>query len=287
MSKRVLFVRCLCCLVVLTLISCGSTPTGSSNPAPTYGPTNPVSASPESAVSSPPATHTSTPLQVTGISITMNPANFSTINCGASLNIVFTAQITVASGSGGGTIPITWNIDQSSIAGTASFTPGETSRTVTYVLSNYAVQLNSSSTVSGSLSAGKAGNTLTSSTATPSGRCNLPGPFQVVSITITTNPASIATIPCGTVINVTYTASVMIAPNSNAGTVNLTWNAVYRHPAVSITFAPAQTLGTTSVVLTGKVNHTTLFLQPVSLASSSPNVIQSAGVTPGGAGQCA
>ncbi len=141
MSKRALFVQCLSCLVVLALNSCGSAPTVSSSPATTGGPTNAVPASPESVVSSPTAARTFTPLQVTGVSITMDPANFSTINCGASLNIVFTAQITVAGGSGGGTIPITWNINQAVKAGTASFTPGQTSRTVTYVLNNYVVQL--------------------------------------------------------------------------------------------------------------------------------------------------
>ena len=284
MSIRFLTMRFLFCLVALSLISCGSTPTDSSNQTPVDAPTTAPSVSP---ASSPTTAPTGMPLQVTGVSIAMNPTNLSPINCGTSLNIVFTAQISVASGSEGGTLPITWNINQAAIAGTASFNPGQTSQTVTYTLSNYVVQLASSLAVHGSLSAGKAGNALTSATATPSGRCNLPGPFQVVSITISTSPASISSIICDTVINVTYIATVTIAPNSNAGTVSLAWSAVYRHPTVSITFAPAQTVGTTTVVLTGKVNHTTLFLQPVSLASTSPNVFHSAGVTPGGAGQCA
>src|SRR5579864_7170374 len=239
MSKHMPFRWLLFCLVALTLASCGST-TDTPGSTPTDVPTS-AAATAASPATSPTAAQTFTPLQVTGISITMNPTNLQPINCGAAVNIVFTAQISVAAGSGGGVLPITWNINQSAIPGTATFAAGQTSQSVTYTLSNYVVELASGSSLHGALSAGKSGSTLTSSTAVPSGHCNLPGPFQVVGISVSTNPASISNITCNTTITMTYIATVVIAPNSNAGTVTLVWNAIYRHPTATITFAPGQT----------------------------------------------
>lgn len=274
----------LLCVALVTLSACGSSATNTSTPTPSGGltPTVPVTA----AVTQTPSA-TLVPLQITGVSIALNPGNLTTVNCGTTMNIVFTAVVSVNAGSAGGTIPYNWNVNHSAIPGSITFAPGQTALTVTYTVSNYTFQLASSSAISGSISVGNPGNVLTSSTVVPTGHCNLPGPFQVVSISISTSPASISSITCGTTITVTYIATVIIAANSNAGTVSLVWSAIYKHPAATITFAPAQTVGTTSVTLIGRAATNSVFLQPVSISSTAPNAYRSAGVTPAGAGQCA
>jgi hypothetical protein len=99
------------------------------------------------------------------------------------------------------------------------------------------------------------------------------------------NPASVSGVACGSIINITYIATVAIAPDSNAGTVTLVWNAVFQHPAASITFAPTQTLGTITLTLPEKAAHYGGFPRPVSIASTSPNAFSSAPIVP--SGQCA
>src|SRR5205807_10300124 len=132
----------------------------------------------------------------------VNPSSFSGIPCGTTTNIAFTASISVAE-NGGGTVSYTWDILNSNMSGSVTFAPGETSKTVTYTLSNYTVQLSSTSSVFGSLSA-QAVNALSSSRNGPGGVCKLPGPFQVVGISISTSPASLTEIACASTITVVY-----------------------------------------------------------------------------------
>ncbi|HKF35538.1 MAG TPA: hypothetical protein VKB35_01455 [Ktedonobacteraceae bacterium] len=223
------------------------------------------------------------PLHITGVAIGVSPNNVSSIACGASTNLVFTATITSNSGNLGGQVPYTWSINHSNTSGSVTFTPGQTSKTVAYTLSGVVIQLSSPSAVSGSITVGNPGSSITSSTVGLAGVCRLPGPFQVVHLSISTNPASISTIACGTTINVIYTATVTIAPDSNAGTVQLVWNyGGTSHPAASVVFAPTATVNTVSVTLSGKLGRFTGFPRPVSIASTSPNAVSSAAALPSG-----
>ena len=282
--RSTMLILCLC-LLALSGSTCGGASGGTGDNSTPSAPTNsPTANGTVSTTLSPMPTFTA-PLQVTGITISINPVSLTSIPCGMSMSIVFSAQINVAPGSVGGRIPYSWNINHAPITGNVTFTPGQTSQTVKYTLNNFVIQINSASTVSGSISAGMPGNTLASTTVAPTGVCKLPGPFQVVGISMSVNPASVSAVPCGSTVNITYIATVYIAPNSNAGTVSLTWNADYEHPSASITFAPTQTVGTVSLTLPQKAAHYITFPRAVSIASTSPNAFSSASVAP--TGQCA
>src|SRR5947209_20636067 len=134
MYRRVILMILCMCLIALSVSACFGSSSSASTPTPTDDstPTAVASASP---AHSPTATF-SGPLQVTGISISMNPTNLTSIACGTALSIVFTAQISVASGSAGGQVPFTWSINHGPVSGSAAFTPGQTSQSVKYTLTN-------------------------------------------------------------------------------------------------------------------------------------------------------
>lgn len=282
MFKRMIIVISFTWLIVLGVVACGSS-NSNNGAADTF--TTIVSPTPSSspALSPTPSSAALAPLHITGVVLGVSPNNISSIACGASADLVFSATITSNSGNLGGQVPYTWNIDQTNISGSVTFTRGQTSKTVTYTLSGVVIQLSSPSAVSGLITVGNPGSSITSSTVGIAGVCRLPGPFQVVHLSISTNPASISTIACGTTINVTYTATVTIAPDSNAGTVQLVWNyGGASHPATSVAFAPTETVKAVSVTLNGKLGRFTGFPRPVSIASTSPNAVSSASALPTG-----
>ena len=274
MSKRPIPLLIFCCLALFGMIACGSADTGSSatTDVSSITPTTSPSLSPTPSV-------TLTPLQVIGVSMAVNPGGISNIACGSATNFVFTATITSGTGNAGGQIPYSWDINHSTIPGSVTFAPGETSKTVTYALNNVVVQLSSASSIGGSITVGNPGKSITSSIGI-TGICRLPGPFKVVGLSISTNPASIAGITCGTTITVTYIATITIAPDSNAGAVQLVWNVGNSHPSTSVTFAAAQTVQTTSTAQTGKLGRFIKFPHPATIASTSPNALISASVQP-------
>lgn len=274
MSKRPIPMLIFSCLAIFGLIACGSADTGSSatTDISSITPTTSPALSPTSSV-------TLTPLQIIGVSIAVNPGGISNIACGSSTNFVFSATITSSTGNAGGQVPYTWNINHSNIPGSVTFAPGETSKTITYALNNVVIQLSSTSSVGGSITVGSPGKSISSSIGL-TGVCRLPGPFRVVGLSISTNPASIAGIACGTTITVTYIATITIAPDSNAGTVQLVWNVGNSHPSTSVIFAAAQTVQTTSTAQTGKLGRFIKFPHPASIASINPNALASASVQP-------
>ncbi len=280
MFKRMITIISFTWLIVLGIVACGSS-NSNNGAADTFSTI--ISPTPSSSPAlSPTPSAALAPLHITGVVIGVSPSNISSIACGASTNLVFTATITSNSGNLGGQVPYTWNINQTNISGSVTFTPGQTTKTVTYTLSGVVIQLSSPSAVSGLITVGNPGSSITSSTVGLTGVCRLPGPFQVVHLSISTNPASISNIACGTTINVTYTATVTIAPDSNAGTVQLVWSYGGSHPATSVAFAPTETVKTVSVTLTGKLGRFTGFPRAVSIASTSPNAVSSASAQPSG-----
>ena len=283
MLRRLLLTLLLVTLVGLNVSACGNTPSpsGTGSPTPSTSNTTMTPQATASPASSPTPVVTSTPLQLAGIAISMNPSNFGVIACGATVNIVFNAQISIASG-GIGLVTFTWNINHTSIPGTVTFSAGQTTRTVSYTLSNVAIQLTSTSAVSASISATSMASTPVSANVAPTGICRLPGPFQVVGIAMSVNPPSVSNIQCGAVVNITYSATVTIAPNSNAGTVSLVWTTNPGHPGASIVFAPLQTTATISITLTEVSSRHTNFPRPVSISSTSPNAINAGPVQPAG-----
>ena len=283
MLRRSLLLLLLVTLIGLNVSACGPTPTRSGALTPTASDATSTPLAAVSPTGSLTPNLTSTPLQLAGVSISLNPSNFGTIACGTSLNIVFSAQITLASG-GSGVVAYTWNIDHTSIPGNVTFSTGQTVQTVSYTLNNVAIQLTSTSTVSASINAGSTGSASVSANVVPTGICRLPGPFQVVSINMSVNPSTVDSVTCGAFVNITYSATVTIAPDSNAGTVSLVWSTNPGHPGASIVFAPLQTVGTVTVTLDEVSSHHTNFPRPVSISSTSPNVVNGGPVRP--AGQC-
>ncbi len=269
-------------LLSLVIVGCGSSNTGSSNQTPTPTDTTFATVVP-SRTPSPTAALTPIPPHATGVIIAVSPDSFSSVSCGTTTSVTFNAIITVNSGSTGGPMPFTWNINHTNIAGSVNFASGETSKTVTYTLNNYSLQLNSSP-LTGTITVDNPGSTITSSAVGPTGTCRLPGPFLVQSIALSVSPTTITGITCGTTITVTYTATITIAPDSNAGSVQLVWSIGTYTPKRSLFFAPAQTIATAFYSETGRLvaGNTNGFPHHVMLASTSPNAVASAIIKPTG-----
>lgn len=273
---KILFI----CIVLFGIAGCSNSSTDSSSSTPQAVPSMSVVSSPRSV---PTPSLTPTPVHVTGVVISVTPSSFSNTGCGNSSIIVFTAVISVSAGNTVSSVPYTWNISQANSTGNLIFAQGETKKSVSYTVNNFVVQLNSAA-VTGSITVGSSGNAITSSTIRPSGTCSLPGPFQVTNIALSVNPGSIASMLCGASLTVIYTATITIAPNSNAGVVQLVWNFESFHHTASVTFAPAQTIQTVTYRDSGKLaqNNSNGFPRAVSIASTSPNAINSITVKPAG-----
>ncbi len=281
MLRRLLLTLLLVTLVGLIVSACFATPSQSGTGSFTPTASNATAQPTDSPASSPTLDLTSVPVQLAGTALSMSPNNFGAIACGTTVNLVFNAQISIEPG-GSGQVSYTWNINNTSIPGNVTFNAGQTSQTVTYTLSNVAIQLTSTSTVSASITATSKGGAPVSANVAPTGVCRLPGPFEVVGIDMSVNPASVSGVQCGATINITYIATVIIAPDSNAGTVSLIWSTNPGHTAVSIVFAPMQTTASISITLDEISSRHTNFPRPVSISSTSPNAVNGGPVQPSG-----
>jgi hypothetical protein len=106
--------------------------------------------------------------------------------------------------------------------------------------------------------------------------------FLVQSITTSVSPASIASMTCGTPVNVTYTATITIALGSPGGTVALTWSIGSSSTPASVTFAPGATVKTVSITDRGTLARNNSYPRNGSIASTSPNVMNSKTIRPAG-----
>lgn len=266
------------CVIAVGIAGCGG---ANSNSSDTNTPSATATPSASTTVS-PTASLTPTSLHVSGLSIVTNPSVLSKVSCNSTTNIAFTATIMVDAGSSGGSVAYTWAANGSSTPGHVTFDPGQTSKTVTYTLNNVLVQYNSANT-NVTLTVNSP-NTIASAPSKPIGNCTFPGPFTVVGLGLGVSPAYVTGLLCGTTINVTYTATITIAPNSNGGTVALIWNFPHLSRAASVVFAPGTTTQSISYTLTGKLARN-IFPRPVSISSISPTALTSNYAVP--AGTCA
>lgn len=113
----------------------------------------------------------------------------------------------------------------------------------------------------------------------------VPVPLKVIAVTMAVNPTSIAGIPCGTNVTVTYTAKFYVSPNNTGGVVKFTYtidNGRGDTPA-SLTFDKGQTLGTYSFQWSGAlpIDHT--MPEQGGVIVTSPNAVQSPLLGPTGA----
>lgn len=117
--------------------------------------------------------------------------------------------------------------------------------------------------------------------ATPTTR---PVPFKVTSVAISVVPASIAGIPCGTNLTVTYRATIYVTPHGPGGTVQFgyTVNNGRGQNTASVTFAPGQTSQTYSFTWSGALPADHTYPEPGGISVTSPNQLLSPLVGPGG-----
>ena len=115
---------------------------------------------------------------------------------------------------------------------------------------------------------------------------NAPVALQVTSVTMAVTPASIAGLPCGTNVTVTYTATIHVAPNSGGGTVQFGYtvnNGRGQTPA-SVTFDPGATTQTYAFTWSGALPADHTYPGQGGIQVTSPNQLTSPLVVP--AGQC-
>ncbi len=109
-------------------------------------------------------------------------------------------------------------------------------------------------------------------------------PFKVTSVDMSVAPASIAGIPCGTNVTVTYKATIHVAANSPGGTVQFgyTVNNGRSQTMASVKFAPGETSKTYSFTWRGALpaDHTYPGLGGIQV--TSPNQLISPTVAPTG-----
>jgi len=113
-----------------------------------------------------------------------------------------------------------------------------------------------------------------------------PSALQVTSVTMAVTPDSIAGMACGTIVSVTYTATIHVAPNSGGGTVQFTFtinNGRAASPA-SITFAPGETTKTYAFSWSGPLPADHTYPEQGGIQVTSPNQLTSPLVGP--TGQC-
>ena len=118
-------------------------------------------------------------------------------------------------------------------------------------------------------------------TATPTTR---PVPFEVTSVAIAVMPGSVAGIPCGTDLTVTYKATIYVTPHGPGGTVQFGYsvNNGRSQNMASVTFAPGQTSQTYSFTWSGALPADHTYPEPGGIAVTSPNQLISPLVGPGG-----
>ena len=267
--------KCLCVsiimgLLLLVLSACGDASTSTSTTSQAG-----ASSAGGSSTSSPTAASTTTgavPLQITNVSVSINPATLVRVVCGSTANITFTATLYANIGSSGGQVAYTWTINGTNTTGTITFGASDTSKTIAYTLSGVSIQYNAVNipvtfTVNSP-------NQITSSPAKVAGNCTFPNAFVITGVSVVVKPASITGMACNTKVTFVYTATVTIGANSNGGTALLTWHLPgFTRPAHAI-FAPGTT---TQSILYPVVVHLskTASLPGASITSNSPNVVAS------------
>ena len=215
------------------------------------------------------------------MSIGVNPGALATVSCNTTVNVVYTASIIAVEGNTGGSVAYSWTVGGANVSsGTVSFTPGQTTKTVTYTLTGVTALYNNTTNMTAVLNVSTP-NAIASAPTKPAGSCVYTGPFTVTGVSAFVSPADVSSIKCGTTVSFNYTATVTIAPNSPGGTVvlNVTVGPSTSHRNVA--FAPGSTVQTYSMTLTFVLTHTSL--HTVTFASATPNAVSASPTRPTGA----
>jgi hypothetical protein len=260
------------CLAIFSLAACssnqgngtGSTPTATSTPTPTPSPTQ-------------------VPFKVINVDLVVNPNSIAGKVCGSSASFTYTATFHIPANSTGGTIQFeyTLNNGRSSTNASVAVSAGETTKTYTFSNSGTLYPDHTYPGIAEVMV--NSPNSLNSPQVKPAGTCTAAA-FEVTSINMAVNPASISGETCGTAIVVTYTAIFHITAYNPGGTIQFTYtvNNGRSSPGASVAVAPGQTNATYSFTWSGNLppDHTYPGLGGV--ITSSPNVVHSPLIQPYG-----
>ncbi len=247
------------CLVVFSLVACGS----SSGPGPSSTAT--VPATPKASP---------TPFRVTSVDLSVNPNSIAGKPCGSSASFTYTATFHIPTGTAGGTIELlyTLNNGRSSSRASVRVGPGETTKTFTFTSSG---TLYPDHTYPGIAQVQVTSpNAVNSPQVKLAGACTETSAFKVTSIGMAVSPQSLAGLSCGTYLTVTYTATFHVAANSLGGMVQFddtTNNGRSNKGSSSLTFGLGETTKTFTFTWAGNLPADHFYPEPGGVVSTSPN----------------
>ena len=262
------------CLAIFSLAACGSNPGNGSGSTPTATATSTPAPTPSP---------TSVPFKVTGVDLVVSPDSIAGKTCGSSASFTYTATFHIPANTAGGTIQFQYTLNNGRSLTNASVivTPGDTTKTYTFSNSGTLYLDHTYPGIAEVLV--NSPNSISSPQVKPAGTCTLAA-FNVTSISMAVNPASIAGKTCGTAIVVTYTATFHLAANSPGGTIQFTYtvNNGRSSPGASVTVSPGQSTATYSFTWSGNLPSDHTYPGLGGVITSSPNVVQSPMVQPTG-----
>lgn len=110
------------------------------------------------------------PFTVQSVALSVNPASVAGLRCNSTIQEVFTAVITVAPNSPGGTVQFTWTVGSYNRALSVAFGPGETVRTLNHAKSDVLTPGSTIFPAAGTV-ATTSPNVVSSTTVKPTGTC--------------------------------------------------------------------------------------------------------------------
>ncbi len=124
----------------------------------------------------------------------------------------------------------------------------------------------------------------TTTTSSPTVQTSSPAPFQVSSIDMSVNPASITGLACGSNLTVVYTATFHVSPHSPGGVVQFmyTVNNGRSTTNASLNFAAGETTKTYTFNWSGSLHADNVYPGNGGVITSSPNQVNSSMVKPTG-----
>ncbi len=235
--------------------------------------------------STPTQTPTPAPFSVTSVDLSVTPASMGGSVCGSTSTFTYVATFHLPGQSAGGVIEFAYTLNngRSQTPEKVTVAPGATSATYTFTSSGV---LAPDHTYPGiAIVMVTSPNNVLSPQVVPGGACVTPAAFQVTSVAMTVNPASIAGMTCGTALNVTYTATFNLAAGGSGGTIQFEYtvnNGRGSQPA-SVSVAPGQTSATYTFTSSGVVASDHTYPGPGGVMVVSPNSLISSRVAPSGA----
>ncbi len=194
----------------------------------------------------PAATATTAPFAVTSVDLVVNPTSIAGRACGNTASFTYTATFHIPAHTAGGTIQYAYTLNngRSQTPGSTQVGAGATSATITF--ENSGVLSADHTFPAPALVMVSSPNTVISPAALPGDSCVAPGPsgaFQVKSVSMAVNPASVASAHCGSFLTVTYTATFHLAANGPGGTIQFEYTDDNGRGSTlaSVAVAPGQT----------------------------------------------